>query len=137
MKKFVVICIICLLFSGCGFLDPYKDSKYAVNAVYSWFSYNKDGVNLGEERRKLEEIGEIKDVKCKYVEHDSLKHYIYKCNIVFTLLDDTVIPLKKDEEKDVFVALTYLDDLTYNYIVYNSSYEEGVWEKDSSLGYKK
>lgn len=136
MKKVVVLVFFCLLLSGC-FLDPYRNNDYARDAVMSWFSYDKDGSTLGEVRRKQESINDIKNVSCSYVENDPYKRYIFRCNIKFTVLGETVIPLAKDKEINVYVALIYNDDRTYNYTVYNSSYKSGVWLEDENLNYGK
>lgn len=136
MKRSLIILAIIFLCSGC-FMDPYKNVDDAVSAVNAWFSYKNEDDDLGATRKKIENIRTIEEVNCKYIEDDEYLRYIYKCNILYEPIGETLIPLSKDEEIDVYVAITYNDDRTFNYIVYNSSSEDGIWLKDEGLEYGK
>lgn len=136
MKRSLIILAIIFLCSGC-FMDPYKNVDDAVSAVNAWFSYKNGDDDLGATRKKIENIRTIEEVNCKYIEDDEYLRYIYKCNILYEPIGETLIPLSKDEEIDVYVAITYNDDRTFNYIVYNSSSEDGIWLKDEGLEYGK
>ena len=133
MKKVLFSIIILFCFTGC-FLDFHTNGKYAESAVKAWFSYSENGDNLGNTRKEIENISEIKDISCKYIEH-SADIYIYKCKLVYTPIGETVIPLSKSEEKSMYVALHLYKDYKYTYRVYNSSLKEGIWKLDEDLNY--
>lgn len=138
MKKTIIIFVIIFLLTACD-KGIYKNPEYAKDAVYAWFSYNENNVDLGKTRRKQEEMNELKNVTCEYLENDNKNNYIYVCNIEYSVLGETLIPLAKNNEREVVVALTFNDDMTYNYIVYNSKYkkEDKFWYNDDDLGYEK
>ena len=133
MKKMFFSIIILFCFTGC-FLDFHTNGKYAESAVKAWFNYNENGDNLGATRKSVENISELNDITCNYVEH-SRNIYIYNCKIVYTPIGETVIPLSKSEEKSVYVALKFSDNYKYTYRVYNSSLEKGIWKNDDNLNY--
>lgn len=136
MKKVLFIFAIIFLLTACS-KDPYINPKYAADAVTAWFNYNENDVDLGSVRREQEEIDEIKNIECEYLESDSNKNYIYACNIEYSILGDTLIPLAKNDTKEVVVALTFQEDRAYTYIVYNSIYkkEDKFWYNDETLNY--
>lgn len=133
MKKVLFLITIILLLAGC-FFDFHTNGEYAEDAVISWFSYQNGTDNLGKTRRNLENISEIKEVNCNYLEHSS-NIYIYKCKITYTPIGETVIPLSTNETKDVYVALTFNNSEKYKYRVYNSNEDDDVYKKDSNLNY--
>ena len=133
MKRVFFSIVILFCFTGC-FLDFHTNGKYAESAVYAWFSYSENGDNLGSTRKVVENISEIKDIDCKYVEHSG-DIYIYKCKLVYTPIGETVIPLSKNEEKSMYVALSFSKNYKYTYRVYNSSSKKGIWKSDENLNY--
>lgn len=119
-----------LILTGC-FLNPYTNSKYGNQVIDAWFSY-KDGSNdLGKTRRTVEDIASIDDVKCKYIEKYK-SNYIFKCNLTYKELGETVIPFSKAKTLDLYAVFTPNKD-NFTYKVYNSTSEEGIWLKDDEL----
>ncbi len=132
-KKIFLIFIFTLSFflTGC-FLDPYTNSKFGEEVVYTWFSYKEDDIDLGSVRRSVENIHEIKDVSCKFdVKYKS--NYIFYCNIEYIKNSNTIIPFADTEELNVYAVFTPDSSDTYTYKVYNSKSEEGIWKQDESL----
>jgi len=136
-KKIMLLIIIILMASGCLKLDPYKNEINAASAIDSWFNYQNGETGLGTTRRKLEKIDEIVSKTCKYIENDNNNNYIFSCTITYKAISDTVIPLSKNEKINVYVALTFKDDRTFNYMIYKSGSEDKVWLKDELLNYGK
>ena len=136
MKKVLLVITIIFLCTGC-LLDPYKNEDDAVSAVNAWFTYKNDKDDLGKTRKKQEQINTINDIKCQYVEKDDYLRYVYKCKITYTPSGKTIIPLAKDEEISVYTVLSYNDDRTYEYIVYNSKSKDKIWLEDDELNYGK
>lgn len=137
MKKYQIILILFLIgfLQGCK-LDPYKDGKYAQNAIDAWF-FDEKNPSLSETRRKQEGINEIVSKACTYKTNDSHQNYIYSCKIEYKPIGETVIPLSKNKTITVYVALTFKDDRTYSYIVYHSSSKDKIWEYDEALSFGK
>lgn len=128
-KIFIISLLFLSLFlTGC---DHYKDGSYAEKIIISWFNYKTDDVDLGKIRRKIESIAEIEDVSCDFVTKYK-KNYIYKCNLTYKEIGETLIPLGEVKTKSVYAALIpYKNKFTYK--VYNSTSENKIWEKDSDL----
>ena len=123
--------IIILFLSGCSLYNPYKQEKYALEAINSWFSYD----DLGKVRRNLEEISEITNTSCTYLENDKYFHYVFSCDISYKPIGETIIPLAVDEKISVYVVLTYIDKKDYEYIVYHSKSKDHIWLDDATLNY--
>ena len=135
MKRiFFLSLIVGFFLTGC-FLDPYRRGNYAEEAIDKWFYYENGEDDLGKTRRKLEDISSIKEKSCEYVSNDDYNRYIYKCVITYTPIGETVIPLSKNEEKTIYVALVFSSD-SYTYRVYNSS-EKDAYKRDENLNYGK
>ena len=135
-KRVILFLIIVFLCSGCA-LDHYKNEKDAVKAVNEWFSFKNEQDDLGKTRRKLEGIHEIKDVKCDFVEKDNYLRYVYNCEISYIPDGVAFIPLAKEAKINVYTVLSYNKGRTYNYVVYNSKSEKGIWKQDDLLNYGK
>lgn len=135
MKKVFFLIFIFVFIFVVFFIDPYKNSEFAYSAIDSWYSYKNGDDDLGKTRRKLENINIIKEKKCKYKEHKN-NIYIYECNIVYSPIGETVIPLAKNESIDVIVAITFNKD-NYKYRVYSSKADKDVYKNDLELGYGK
>ena len=48
-----LLIILSFMVTGC-FMDPYKNEKFGVKAIESWFSYKNGEDDLGKTRRKIE-----------------------------------------------------------------------------------
>lgn len=137
MKKVLLIIIATIfLCTGCA-LDPYNNEDHAVAAVDAWFNYKNGEDDLGATRKKIENIHTIKGITCKYITNDNYLRYVYQCSISYTPIGETIIPLAQDEEIKVYTVISYNEDRTYNYVVYNSSNKKGVWEEDELLRYNQ
>lgn len=126
--KYIFILIICFLLTGCIF-NPYHNSKFAEIAIDAWFNDK----NLGDIRKKVENINEIINKKCTYLE-DNKTSYIYKCEITYQPIGETVIPLSKNKTISLYVVYTPLDK-TFSCKVYNSNSKDGIWKFDDDLNY--
>lgn len=133
-KKLLIIILTIFMCTGC-MLDPYDNKDNAEKAINVWFSYKNGNDDLGSTRKKIENIHTIKDVDCNYVANDNYLRYVYECTITYIPIGETIIPLAQDDEKKVYVVISYNEDRTYNYVVYNSSSPKGIWEHDELLGY--
>lgn len=137
MKKIIIILLTVIFFmTGCIF-DPYKKTDIPIVAIDEWFFYKENDIDLGKIRRKLENIDKIKNKECIYLENDDYSHYVYKCNIEYNPQGETIIPLSETKKIMVYVVITYHNDNTYEYIIYNSTSENMVWKKDPTLNYGK
>ncbi len=135
MKKIMILLSFIILFTGCTF-DPYENSSYGEKVIDSWFSYvTEDGEEIGKTRMKIEDISEIEKKECNFKEKNNNK-YIFNCNITYKEIGETIIPLQKSKTKKVYAVFILNNDGTYNYKVYNSSSEEGIWLEDKELNYK-
>lgn len=121
--------------SGC-FFDPYKKSKNGENVIKEWFSYKNGEDNLGATRKRLEEIGSIESIKCEFYIKDKGTNYIFKCEVGYLPLGETIIPLERTKIKTLY-ALFIPNGKTYEYKVYNSNSIENVWEIDSDINWEK
>ena len=128
-KMCVLFIIIVLFLSGCTF-DPYKKSKYGEMVIDAWFSDE----DLGEIRKKAENVDEFVSKKCTYLENKGNK-YVFSCSIVYKEKGETVIPLSKNSTINVYAVFIKEDGNKYNYKVYNSSSGNGVWKTDEGLNY--
>ena len=129
LKKIVIAILLVLMLSGCG-LDPYKKPKYGKMAVDNWFSDS----NLGEMRKKAEDIDEIVSKECTFLENKKNK-YVFSCKIVYKEKGETVIPLSKNNTINIYVVFIKENGNKYSSKVYNSSSEKGVWKNDDYLKY--
>lgn len=129
IKMCFLFIIIVFLLSGCMF-DPYKKPKYGEMAINAWFSDK----NLGEVRKKIENIDEFVSKKCTFLENKNNK-YIFSCKIVYKEKGETVIPLSKNNTINVYVAFIKESGNKFNYKVYNSSSKKDVWKTDAYLNY--
>lgn len=132
MKKIIILLIIIFSLTGCT-LDPYENSIYGEKVIDSWFGYEKD--DLGETRLKMENIHQIESRSCKYLEKNK-NIYIFTCDIKYKEIGETIIPLSKSKTLSLYAVFILNNDGTYNYKVYNSSYEKGIWLNDEELNYK-
>lgn len=137
MKKIKIIFSILLIFSltGC-FFDIYKNGKYGEEVITSWYSYKNGEDNLGAARKKVENIDKISSSECEYIDDDG-KNYIYSCEIKYSPIGETIIPLTDEETLNLYVVFIPHLNGTYTYKVYNSSSEKGIWETDKELGWNK
>lgn len=129
IRLYVMTIIILLVLSGCSF-DPYQKPKYGEMAIDAWFSDE----NLGEVRKKAENIDELISKSCTFVDNKSNK-YVFSCNIVYKEKGETVIPLSKNSTINVYAVFIKENGNNFNYKVYNSSSKNGVWKNDESLNY--
>lgn len=121
--------LILLLLCGCA-IDPYKKSKYGEMVIDAWFSEQ----NLGEVRKKAENMDEIVSKECNFLENKNNK-YVFSCKIVYKEKGETVIPLSKNSTIDVYVVFIKENGNKFDYKVYNSSSKKDVWKNDKSLNY--
>ena len=128
-SKIVLVIIIVLLLSGCVF-DPYKKPKYGEMAIDAWFNDK----TLGESRKKAENMDEMVSKKCTYVENKDNK-YVFSCKIIYKEKGETVIPLSKNSTINVYTVFIKEKGNKFNYKVYNSSSERGIWKLDKELNY--
>lgn len=127
---FIVIIVFVLSFvTGCSY-DPYESSIYGEKVIDSWFN----NVELGKTRLEIENIYEIENKSCEFIEKNDNK-YIFLCNIEYKEIGETVIPLSKSKNLKVYAVFILNNDSTYNYKVYNSKYEYGIWLEDKDLNY--
>lgn len=131
MKKIIIFIVLIFSLTGCTF-SPYENSIYGEKVIDSWFNYEKD--NLGKTRMNIENIHEIESKECTFLEKNN-NIYIFKCNIKYKEIGETVIPLSKSKTLSLYAVFILNNDGTYNYKVYNSSYEEGIWLEDKELNY--
>lgn len=131
VKYILLFLLVIFLMSGCGF-DPYVDSKYGDMAVDAWFNDK----TLGEIRKNSENINEIVSKECEYLENKKNK-YIFKCKIVYKEQGETVIPLSKNSELNVYAVFIKEKGNKFDFKVYNSKYtkEDKIWQKDEYLDY--
>lgn len=134
INKLIILLSVFFLLTGCT-SDYYENPQFGVQAVEAWFNYKDEKKDLGETRRKLENISKIKDTKCEHLEKDEYNKYIFKCTITYIPLSETVIPLSKDKTLNVFVVFIPKKNNTFDYKVYNSKYKKGIWETDPDLNY--
>lgn len=129
IKFFLLITII--LLTGCA-LDPYTDPKYGDLAINAWFNDE----TLGSTRKKAENINEIVNTECEYLESNKNK-YVFKCKITYKEQGETVIPLSKHSEITVYSVFIKETGKKYDYKVYNSKYtkQDGIWAEDEYLDY--
>lgn len=130
VKGILIIFSLCFLLTGC-IVNPYHNPKFGEDAIDAWFSYSED--NLGETRKSLENIKEIISKSCVYLE-DNGSIYIYKCEVVYQPIGETVIPLSRNKTISLYVAFKPDGD-SYTYRVYSSSSKNGVWKLDDDLNY--
>lgn len=132
IKYFFILLLITLLTCSCS--NPlYMNQKYGEMAIDNWFSDKE----LGNFRKKAENIDEIVSRKCNYVESKENK-YVFKCKLTYKEKGKTVIPLSKNTSKNIYVVFIKNFGKTYSCKVYNSIYTKAkykVWEKDSNLNY--
>ena len=128
-SKIMLVIIIVLLLSGCVF-DPYKKPKYGEMAIDAWFNDK----TLGESRKKAENMDEMVSKKCTYVENKDNK-YVFSCKIIYKEKGETVIPLSKNSTINVYTVFIKEKGNKFNYKVYNSSSERGIWKLDKELNY--
>ena len=126
--KYLFVLFICFLLTGCIF-NPYHDSKFGEIVIDTWF--NED--DLGDVRKKIENINEIIDRSCVYLE-DNGSNYVYECELVYRPIGETVIPLSKNKTILLFAIYSPFDN-TFSYRVYNSNSEYGIWKLDNDLKY--
>ncbi len=131
MKKITIFLIIIFSLTGCTF-DPYENSIYGEKVIDSWFNYQKD--ELGKTRMNIENIHEIESRKCNFLEKNK-NIYIFTCDIKYKEIGETIIPLSKSKTLTLYAVFILNDNGTYNYKVYNSSYEKGIWLEDNELNY--
>ena len=130
-KKIIMVVLFIFLLTGC-FFDPYTNNKYGEMVVDSWYSYKNGEDDLGKVRREVEDIYSIEDRTCEYVTKYK-SNYIFNCTIKYKEISETIIPFSNPKELKVYALFTPKGDDTFTYKIYNSSSEEGIWEKDSSL----
>lgn len=128
MKKLILLISVFIL-TGCVF-SPYRNSKYGDIAVKSWFNDE----TLGEKRKQIENIDQIVSSDCNYLEHSNNK-YVFLCNVEYTAKGETVIPLSKHSNIDLYVVFIKKAGNKYDSKVYNSTSKEGVWKLDEYLDY--
>ena len=128
-KLILLLIITIFVLSGCS-LDPYKQPKYGEMAIDAWFN-NKI---LGEKRKEIEKIDEIVSKECKYIESKKNK-YVFSCKLIYKEKGETVIPLSKNSEMNVYVVFIKKSGNKYDYKVYNSKSEKGIWKNDEYLDY--
>ncbi len=126
--KYLFVLVICFLLTGCIF-NPYHNPKFGEVAIDAWFGDD----NLGDIRKKIENINEIIDRHCVYLE-DNGSSYVYKCEVVYQPIGETVIPLSKNKTISLYAVYTPFDK-SFSYKVYNSSSCDGVWKLDDDLKY--
>lgn len=134
--KLFFITIIVLLITGCT-MDYYENPSFGEQTIDAWFSYVNNKDDLGTTRKEKENIKEIKDRTCKFIEKDKYKRYIFKCKITYTPIGDTIIPLSKDKTLTVYTVFMPNNDNTFDYKVYNSKYKEKIWEEDPDINYNE
>lgn len=132
MKKIIILLIIIFSLTGCT-LDPYENSIYGENVIDSWFGLETD--DLGKTRMEIENIHQIESRSCKYLEKNK-NIYIFTCDIKYKEIGETIIPLSKSKTLSLYAVFILNNDGTYNYKVYNSSYEKGIWLNDEELNYE-
>lgn len=132
MKKIIILLIIIFSLTGCT-LDPYENSIYGENVIDSWFGLETD--DLGKTRMEIENIHQIESRSCKYLEKNK-NIYIFTCDIKYKEIGETIIPLSKSKTLSLYAVFILNNDGTYNYKVYNSSYEKGIWLNDEKLNYE-
>ena len=135
IKLFLLLIITLFFLSGCSisFLDPYMKPKYGELAVSAWFS-DKD---LGKLRKKAENIDEIVNTECEYLENKGNK-YVFECKLTVKEQGETVIPLSKHIIKNVYAVFIKENGKKYSSKVYNSKYvkeDRKAWMEDKYLNY--
>ena len=135
MKIKILITIILTVFlTGCA-SDYYEDPSFGVSAVNAWFAYKNNKDDLGETRKKIENIDSIENVECEFIEKDNYKRYIFGCEITYLPIGNTIIPLSKDKKLNVYAVFMPNNDNTFDYKVYNSKYEKGIWANDPDINF--
>ena len=134
IKIFLFLIVIIFMISGCSIgINPYKNPKYGELAVTTWFNDK----NLGQIRKQTENINEIVNTECTFVDKKSNK-YVFKCEITYKEKGETVIPLSKNSTINVYAVFIKEKKNTYDSKVYNSKYtnqDKKVWENDKYLDY--
>ena len=129
-KRLLLILIIFSFFlTGCS-IDPYKNSKYGKMSIDAWFSDKE----LGDKRKEVEKIDEIVSKECSFLENKGNK-YVFSCKLVYKERGETVIPLSKNSTMNLYVVFIKKSGNKYDYKVYNSSSEKGIWKTDEYLKY--
>lgn len=136
MKLTVLMFLVMVFLTGCSY-SPYMDGKFGEKAVDAWFSYKNGDDDLGQVRRKIENIQEIEEVTCQYLENDLKGKYVYQCELSYKPIGETVIPLSQSETLKVYAVFIPSQDGTFKYRVYHSDSNDGIWKEDSNLNYGK
>lgn len=135
--KFIPLVLTIFALTGCAIPTPYMDGKFGEKAVDAWFSYKNGEDDLGQTRKKLENIQTIEKTTCKYLENDFHNRYVYSCEISYKPIGETVIPLSQNETINVYAIFIPKKDGTFTYRVYSSDSKEGIWKEDPDLNYGK
>ena len=123
-----LLIILSFMVTGC-FMDPYKNEKFGVKAIESWFSYKNGEDDLGKTRRKIENISNIDKTTCKFIEKYKT-NYIFKCELTYKAIGETVIPFASAKTIELYTVFTPKSSNEFTYKVYNSKSKEGIWKTD-------